>query len=805
MKLSPGDMLRRLGEGESIASLCSVAGLSRAEFDGWWTRCASERVPATRGERTAGVSRPVEIRRDDWGIPHILAANDEDLFFGFGYAQAQDRLFQLDWLRRKASGRLSEIVGRSALEQDILTRTVGIRRIAESEWEQLAPEIRRLVESFAAGVNAWIDEAGDCLPIEFDLLAFRPESWTPIDCLAIEGEFRWYLTGRFPVIVMPELAKRVLGDGPLYREYLQAELDDECILPPGSYASAVDTAWSPGQRMEPLANAVGGPDDGTGSNNWVIAGRHSRSAKPMVASDPHIAIEAVSCWYEVHLCGGSFQVAGASYVGMPAVLIGRNERMSWSITNNICSQRDLYQERTDPAHPDCYLFDGRWEKARKLTETIQVKGCEPVTRTIRFSRNGPLVDEILPPPGNRTGEVSLNWLGAHHGGWLTALLGMNRAKDAAEFVEKMRPWHVPTFNILYADVDGKIGYKTAGRLPIRRHVHRGYRRGWDPDDQWLGLIPFEAMPESRDPQRGWLASANNRIAGDDYPYPLGGTWIDAFRARRIRQMIEEAVSQMPATRETFCGMQHDVLSLRSVACVPPLLRALSACTGQRELDAMKVVKQWDCRSEADSAGAAIFHVFFMLWVRTVAAERFDAATQPLMVNGVEQLAAKLISSDPHLWFANGDCEQKIVATFRQTLALLAERLGPEIREWRWGRLHRLRLRHVLSTRGDLGQLLDGGEISVKGDSRTVCNTGMNADWTSSLGAGYRMVCDLGAAPRGMWCVDAPSQSGHPGSPHYSDQLVGWATGEYRFMPLDAAVAAALDRCLELKPRVLAAV
>ncbi len=390
------------------------------------------------GSRRTGVRRAVQIVRDEWGIPSIRADNDDDLFFGFGYAMAQDRLFQLDFLRRKGAGRLSEILGpdgseldylarfvwlRNVFEWDLLARTVGIRRIAEAEWTALPEETRTVLRSFSAGINAVIEESRDRLPIEFDLLDYRPEPWTPIDCLTIEGEFRWYLTGRFPVIVMPELTRRALGDGPLYRAFLEVESDAESILPPGSYPRG--RAGS-----QPVGTAVGDPQGG-GSNNWVISGRLSATGKPMVASDPHIAFEAVSCWYEVHLHGGSFNVAGMAYAGMPAVMFGRNQHVAWGCTNNICSQRDLYQEKTDPAYPNCYLYDGQWEPARQLDEVIAVKGSPPVRKTIRFSRNGPIVDEVLPAAARHTGPVSLKWLGAYRGGWLTALLGMDRAESAS--------------------------------------------------------------------------------------------------------------------------------------------------------------------------------------------------------------------------------------------------------------------------------------------------------------------------------------------------------------------------------------
>ncbi|HWG44552.1 MAG TPA: penicillin acylase family protein [Gemmataceae bacterium] len=788
MNLKAKEILRRLGDGESIASVCAGAGISRAEFDDWWKREASSRVPAMMGNRQAGVGRSVRIVRNSWGIPSIQAEKEDDLFFGFGYAMAQDRLFQLDFLRRKGAGRLSEILGadgreldyldrfaglRNVFEWDLLARTVGIRRIAEAEWTHLPEETRTILRAFSAGINALIDDSQNRLPIEFDLLDYRPEPWTPIDCLTIENEFRWYLTGRFPVIVMPELARRALGDGSLYRAFLEVESDAESILPPGSY---------PGGRVgsQPVGTAAGDPQGG-GSNNWVVSGPRSATGKPMVASDPHIAFEAVSCWYEVHLCGGSFNVAGMAYAGMPAVMFGRNEQVAWGCTNNICSQRDLYQEKTDLQYPDCFLHDGKWEPARKLEEVITVKGGESVRKTIRFSRNGPIVDEVLPPAARHTGPVSLKWLGAYRGGWLTALLGMDRAKSASEFHEAMRPWHVPTFCVVYADSAGHIGFHAAGSVPIRDVWERGYRPGWDPRHQWDGLIPFEGMPQLADPPRGWMATANNRPAPEDFPYPLSGTWSHGLRAERIRQMIE---SKERFSREDFIAMQHDTLSVRAQRCLPHLLNALTANSRPRMAEALHYLKEWDCRMEADRIGATLFDVFFAQWTKAVVRQRFEGETAALLADNATGLAAHLLAEDVAGWFSPGLREQTILAALASALDWLTERLGDNMAEWHWGRIHTLPLRHFLSGRGDLGELLDHGGEAVKGDYTTVCNTWPNARFEARSGAGYRLLAELSEPPAGLWASDGQSQSGHPGSPHYRDQLTDWMEGRYHYLPLD---------------------
>ncbi len=851
------DLLRRLGAGEAIESICKDAGWTRAEFDSRWQHEAASRVPCCEGQVVTNVQTAVTIDRDRCGIPHIFADDHRDLWFGFGYAMAQDRLFQMDYLRRKGHGRLAEVLGPEGVPLDLVARTVGLNRIAQAEWPRLPEETRDLLQAFVAGVNAWIEHCGEQLPIEFDLLDYRPDPWSPLDSLAIENEFRWYLTGRFPVIVVPELAKQVLGDGPLYREFLLGEADEEAIVPPEAYRKqqleAGADAWSglARRRREDVGQATGDPA-GTGSNNWVVAGRHCRSGQPMVASDPHIAFEAVSCWYEAHLCGGDFNVAGMAYVGMPAILCGRNERVAWGITNNICSQRDLYQERSDPGHPNSFLFDGRWEPARELVETIQVKGAEqPISRTIRFSRNGPVVDEILPPPGNQTGPVTLKWLGAYQGGWLTALLGIDRARSVAEFREALRPWHVPTFNLVAADVDGQIAVQCAGRIPLRKIAERGYRPGWDSEHQWIGLLPFEALPHAVDPGRGWLATANNRLAGNDYPYPLYGTWPAGHRAARIRQMIEAGLTKSTSTAERpktenqlldevrnlgettlkevreklteleqhfgmristpaslrgftcddFRDMQHDTVSMRAIACVPSLLAALSnnsaavtpaAVTLRRDEAlpdvtasqfqfALQHLRSWNFQVEADSVAATLFNIFFGFWSKAVIDVHFAGTAAELLAKQADGIASRLLADDHHGWFPAGQRVVTIRRVFSDTLAYLSQRLGADISSWQWGRLHQMPLKHVLSNRGDLGKLLDHGGGPMKGDGYTVCNSGGGPDWQANSGGGYRLIADL--STNRLLAVDAQSQSGHPGSPHYSDQFAAWGSGQYHVLPL----------------------
>ncbi|MYB49425.1 MAG: penicillin acylase family protein [Dehalococcoidia bacterium] len=779
MNKTDKDLLLRLGAGDSIQAICDDAGLTRAEFDQWWADQTTERVPSTEGTRTASdLSGKVEIARDEWGVPHILAETDDDLFFGYGYATAQDRLWQLDYYRRKARGRLSEVIGPSGIEIDTVSHTIGLERTAQENLARFPEKTKRRLQAYTDGVNAFMEETRSSLPIEFDLLGYEPQGWTPLDSVATWQEFRWYLTGRLPIIAIPDLAKRTLGEGALLDDFITGEAEDESIVPKGSY--------SPSRTGEvPVGEVVGDPDEGIGSNNWVVSGSKSTSGAPMVASDPHIAFGAVSCWYEVHLSGPDINVAGAGYVGVPGVVFGRNETLAWGVTNNICSQRDIYREQEDPDRPGHFRFGDEWRPAKNETVEIAVKGEDARTITITRTHNGPIVDELLPEPLRTTDKVSARWLGTGFGDEITCMLDLAAAGNCDEAKEALRDWIVPTWSYVFGDVEGHIGYQAVGRIPIREQWNREYRPGWDPAHQWSGLIPYDALPALSDPAEGYARSANNRTAPEDYPYPLSGTWSSGHRALRIRQMLEE---QEQFSREDFARMQTDTLSMRAVEVLPSLVETLKRSSDPRVLEAAGFLDEWNGRMDVDEVGASIFELFFAEFTTAVAAERFSGDEVPLVAGAISGYSVRLLRKDET--GGSPPRNETVVTSMLRAIDILTERLGPEMAEWRWGRIHKIALNHLLSDRGDLSDLLKRGGQPVGGNGITVCNTGFDPNYLASIGANWRHNADLADDPPGLWAVDTTGQSGHPGSPHYGDQLTEWLAGRHHYLPLDSERARA---------------
>ena len=792
MNKTDKDMLLRLGAGDSIQAICDDAGLTRADFDQWWTAQTARRVPPMEGTRTAsGLSRKVEIARDEWGVPHVLAETDDDLFFGYGYATAQDRLWQLDYYRRKARGRLSEVVGPSGIEIDTVSHTIGLERTAEENLSRFPEKTKRRLQAYTDGINSFMEESRSNLPIEFDLLGYEPHEWTPLDSVAIWQEFRWYLTGRLPIIAIPDLAKRALGEGPLLDDFITGEAEDESIVPRGSYSPA-----RTGQV--PVGEVLGDPDEGIGSNNWVVSGQKSTSGAPMVASDPHIAFGAVSCWYEVHLSGPEMNVAGAGYVGVPGIVFGRNETLAWGVTNNICSQRDIYREQEHPDRPGHFRFDDEWRPAKQETVEIAVKGEGAHTITVTRTHNGPIVDALLPEPLRTTDKVSARWLGTGFGDEITCMLDLAAARNSDEAREALRDWIVPTWSYVFGDVEGHIAYQAVGRIPIREQWNRERRPGWDPAHQWRGFIPYDALPAVSDPDEGYARSANNRTAPEDYPYPLSGTWSSGYRALRIRQMLEE---KQQFSREDFARMQTDTLSMRAVEALPPLVETLKRSSDPRVLEAAEFLSAWNGRMDVDEVGASIFEFFFAEWSTAVAAERFTGDEVPLVAGAISGFAVRLLADDKHGYLHSSSREDAVVACMVRALDELTERLGPDVSEWRWGRIHKITLNHLLSDRGDLSDLLRRGGQPVGGNGITVSNTGFDPNYLASIGANWRHNADLADDPPGLWAVDATGQSGHPGSPHYGDQLTEWLAGRHHYLPLDRErVQAQAAQTLTLKPK-----
>jgi penicillin amidase len=681
----------------------------------------------------------------------------------------QDRLWQMDYLRRLGAGTLAEVMGPSLLESDRLHRTLGLRRVANTIVSGYDAPTRSAVQAFVGGVNLARDEAErNGLPFEFELLEYGPAPWTMDDSELVLRAFWWQLTGRFFFACGPEFAARALGEPALVEALLTPEGRGETIWPEG-------VPYPDGPRWgsaRPAGSMPQAPGD-TGSNNWVVGPGRSTTGAALLAGDPHVPLGLPSVWYEARVSGGGLDLCGAFAVGTPGAFYGRNPAVSWALTNNISSLRDLYVEVTDDFDPSRYRRPDGWHGIRERVEFIDVRNAPREELRIREVDHGPIVSELLPVYA-RTGEtVSLRWVGHDPSTELAIMLAYVRAQTAAEFRAVLCDWACPTFNYVFADQSGEIGYQLTGKIPLRRRQAAGYRHGGDADDLWRGSIPFEGLPALSEPPRGWLGTANNPVATHDWPYPLSGFWPSDYRMQRLRQLWDAPGTVSP---EAMVAGQMDVVSPRAQEWAGPMAGALRKAGIADPL--LNELESWDCVFQVESRPACIFETFFLTWGRAALAWRLPGAMVGDLLMPAAGLMGRLLGGDVAGWFGGEDTRLAALrSAWDASLAWLEERQGPDRCTWHWGAVHTVTFSHPLGQTPVLRELLQRGPYPAMGTWNTLNNSPYPVDrpFEAVSGVSYRFLSDLAGATQG---INSGGASGHPGSPHYADQIPLWLRGDY---------------------------
>jgi len=698
---------------------------------------------------TGAVSGRVEIIRDRSGIPHVYAASTPDLFFGLGLAMAQDRLWQMDRMRRRALGRQAEILGAAYVPSDIAHLTVGIDQISEREAGALDEVTHCVVGSFVAGINRQIEIFGRNLPPEFQRLDYAPEPFTVRDVVAIARGLWWSLNGRIDRIVAAEAARLVPVEfRPLY-------------LTPEASESRI------------LQNAAGS-DDATGSNNWALHGSRTASGYAVMCGDPHQPFWVPSTWYEYALHGPEDNAAGAGHPGIPGLWWGSNGTVAWSITNNAASTRDLYVEALDTADPQRYRDGDGWRAFDLRHVTIPVRGEAARPLTIRSTVRGPVVNALIPsldPDGDP--PLSLRWVGTEHIDDLRAFIALPRARDWAGFRNALRDWSIAVFNFVYADIGGHIGYQMAGRVPLRGRVVPGFRDANDVADQWQGYIPFDDLPHAFDPPSGYVASANQRVVPDDWPQSIYGAYSQGHRGIRLAGALG---SGAPIDTAASIKLQNDVKSCRAERLSPHIVRLLAGNADAASAVLQGTLTHWDHDYTLTSVAPTLFETFMVLWQRAVLAEHLPERLHDL-THQQTGLASSLLEDQDIHYFPLGTAHMA-GRIAQQTLDVLRSRLGDDVATWQWGRIHQAHWRHPL----DDGTF-DIGPHPVDGGSHTVRNTGGEMPpHMATSGAEYRIVVDF-ARPDSFLAIQNIGNSGVPDSVHYRDQFEPWLRGEYHTVHL----------------------
>lgn len=776
--------------------------------------------PDTQGTlRLPGLQGTVEVFRDPMGIPHIYASNLHDLFLAQGFVHAQDRFWQMEFWRRIGSGRLAEILGESALETDRFVRTIGWHRTAAQELELLDAETRAVLEAYAMGVNAYLATTDlSSLGLEFEILAltgvdFVPEPWTPLNTLTWAKVMAWDLGGNMTEELMrAEIAARV-GEGAV--DVLVPPYSDEypVIVRHPLAAATLDSVPEAAYR----AGMVFGRGKDLGSNSWVVAGTRTESRKPLLANDPHLGIQMPSIWYEngLHCQPVSDEcplaIVGASFAGVPGVIIGHNGRIAWGMTNLGPDVQDLFIERLNPANPNQYEYQGRWLDMDIVREEIRVAGRdEPVVVYARITRHGPIINDVI---GGTEEEwsfgwqpLALSWTALEPGTTMRALMLLNRASNWEEFRQALRYWDVPSQNFVYADVDGNIGYQAPGRIPIRARGDGSMPvPGWTGEYEWIDTIPFDRLPRAFNPPEGYIVTANNAVVDERYPYFLGLDWDPGYRAQRIVDLIEADPALSVADMKVIQG---DSSPLWAVQVLPYVLALTSA--DPEITQAVALLRAWDGRASRDSAGAALFESFRLHLVRRTFQDELGARLLRRLYPNLMVSLERLLPEKDSPWFDNRETEAVedrdaiLVQALGDAVEELSERLGEDMTSWRWGELHTATFENQSLGKSGirlLEMIFNRGPVEVDGTLATINNTAYDPaePYAVIVVPSYRQVIDLSNLAFSE-SMHTTGQSGHAFHRHYADMIDFWRNLQYHPMLwLRPQVEAAAKAHLTLVP------
>ena len=754
------------------------------------------------GLRAAGdaADRPraeIRIERDADGIPTIKAGSLEDAAFGLGFVHAQDRLWQLETHRRIGSGRLAEAFGEPALESDRFLRALGVKRAAAAQWKTASPRARALVEAYTAGINTWLRDAMRARPPEFVVLGLTPEPWTPEDTMAWAIMMAWDLGAnwstellrmrlslKLPVARIDELLPPYPGDKPLaVADY--AALFRELKVDARLGQQALEAAPESGL-------------EGIGSNNWVVAGSHTTSGKPLLANDPHLKLSAPALWYFARMEAPGLKVAGATLPALPGVVLGQNEQVAWGFTNTGPDVQDLYLERIKADDAGQYQTPAGWARFETHDEVIKVKGRPDVTMTVRATRHGPVISDagrvtegLTGPVAKPAYAIAMRWTALDaDAGVIDTSIALNQAKSVAEFIAASAGYSAPMQNMVVADRDGHIGFVAAGRVPLRKPENdlKGQvpSPGWDARYDWAGFLDPAQTPRELDPARGWIATANQKIHPADYPHYLTSEWSLPYRQQRIEQLLSARPRHDLAS---LAGMQADVVSFATKRLLPFLQKAKSAHAlapaAQRELAA------FDGTMAADKAAPLIFWAWSRRLAERLFADEMGAENWERSGRSFRDAMENVLERHDAWWCddkttpAVETCEQQVDAAFTQALDELQALLGPDLASWQWGRVHVARAEHRPFSRVKALARWFELRTPVGGDTYTINVSRVNLRPDTTTGENYldehgpslRALYDLGDPAQSRF-MHSSGQSGIVFSPLYRSFLDRWRHVEY---------------------------
>jgi penicillin amidase len=745
-------------------------------------------LPKVRGRLgMSGLIAPVTISRDRWGVPHVSATSMEDAAFAMGVAHAQDRLWQMEVTRRVATGRISELIGPDGVNIDRFVRRVGLHRVARDEELRLGPEPRRMLKAYAAGVNA-IAASGRPLPLEYRLLGATAEPWEPMHSLAALKLLALGLSMNWDAELQRLELLRAIG--PEHAARLDIVYPDANPTILAATLRASGGADSRSQLMGMFREAARWiPTAGGMSNSWVVSGERSSSGRPILCNDPHLVPGMPSIWYAAHIqAGEDFESTGVTMPGLPFVIIGHNKRVAWGFTNSFADCQDLVIEEFDSPAGDRFRTERGFEPTRRLREIIHVKGSSDVLEEVVVTRHGPVVERIEDPERSIWRGLALQWTALQPGGGAEGMLRLQRATDWKSFREAFVPFDAPSQNVVYADVDGHIGYLLSGRVPVRKRKPSGLPvQGWTGDAVWTRYLTPEEMPSILDPKEQQIITANNRIVGENFPHYIGADYMSGYRALRIGELLSERVVDLAymarAQMDLVCPPARQVIRLLTTM----------TCTSTAAETARRRLVAWDAVMDPHRVEPTIYEAFMArlaehslsplcgnAW-RILAGVDLSHPVFQYPGNLVGRLTPSLIErwegSDDGLFEGATTWAEVVNRSLDDAMTDLRTRFGRGSRRLAWGRVHQVQLLHAFGRRRGLGFFFNAHAVRVGGNTDTVLATSQvpGEPFETRLSApSWRQVIDVG-----NWdaCggIHLPGQSGQPGSRHYRDLSRRWKT------------------------------
>lgn len=731
--------------------------------------------PVIDGELSLSVlDEDVTVTRDDKGIPHVFAKTDADLYRAQGYVQAQDRLFQMDLARRQASGRLSEIIGEATIDTDKFFRTFSLRDAAEKSLGTYDPESRQVLEWFADGVNAFIAQAkkNKTLSYEFALLDYEPEDWSVIDSLTIGKYMAYDLGGNWNTLA--------------FRHWALQNFDEEkakelFIKYPKNASSIIEANKENPVAVAGRFNAALLPNEFNGSNNWVVSGQKTKNGTPILADDPHLGLSTPSIWYQMHLQSPEQNVGGVIFAGIPGIILGHNDNIAWGVTNVGPDVQDLYIEMPNPNNPTQFRYDGKWEEAEVRDEPIKVKDGETVDFEVVVTRHGPIMTDLAFKDTEPTAQFSMQWTALQPTTELRAIIGFNKAKSWNGFEKALEDFKAPAQNFVFASKDGTIAYKANGQIPIRKQGDGQLPVPGDSSDYgWEGFIPWDELPTVVNPDEGFIATANNEVIGEEFPYHITDFWAQPYRFERIKEVIEANDS---LTVEDMMNLQMDQHNLYAREFLPYLLPSIKAQDQDGKYkDVIKLLENWDMVDAKDSGAPLVFHTLMEKLQEVLFKDQMPEDMYELMYgkfNITDQLLRTAYAGKRSIWIEEqGGVDATVYKALELTVTQIEDQFGKNASKWKWGDFHQLTFDHTLGKASPiLAAYFNAKKVPIGGSKVTVQAADNDLAGNVTHGASWRFVVDVGDLSAAYHIV-GPGQSGHVKSAWYQDQVMDWANGDY---------------------------